>query len=160
MATPLTRVLFPFGFFLAGLSLGPLSAFAAGAQTPFTVGGCNPDTPVLGTIQLTQPALADGKPLTAGTYQVRLTTEHPAPAPGQSEKAACWVEFLRQGVVAGREIASVIPPEEIDAIAEGPRPMPNTARVDVLKGGEYVRIWINHTNTNYIVNLPVAAALR
>lgn len=160
MSTRLARI-FPFSFFLVGSLAGiPVLIAVLHAQPPFTVGGCNPDTPMLGTIQLMQPALADGKPLAAGTYQVRLTAEHPTPAQGQSEKAACWVEFLRQGVVVGREVASVIPAEEIDAIAEGPRPMPNTARVDLLKGGEYVRVWINHTTTNYIIHLPVAGTLR
>lgn len=108
-----------------------------------------------GSIRLPQAALADGKPLSAGTYQVRLTTEHPMPAVGQSPNAECWVEFVKAGAVVGREVATVIGEEDIATVAKGSGPKPNASRVDALKGGEYVRIWINHANTNYIINLPV-----
>jgi hypothetical protein len=32
------------------------------------------------------------------------------------------VEFLKSGAVAGREVASVVPAEEIGAVAKGPEP--------------------------------------
>jgi hypothetical protein len=70
--------------------------------------------------------------------------------------AACWIEFLRSGVVAGREVATVISADEIDKVAKGPRPKPNASRVDVLKGGDYVRVWINRGNDNYLINMPPA----
>jgi hypothetical protein len=46
-------------------------------------------------------------------------------------------------------------PEAIAAIAKGSLPKSGSARVDVLKEGEYLRIWFNHAGTHYIVNLPI-----
>jgi hypothetical protein len=107
------------------------------------------------TIALPQAVLADGKMLASGTYDVRLTNDVVAPAPGESEGAERWVEFVGEGVVAGREVASIVPDAEMASIAEGPRPLPNTARVDLLKGGEFVRVWINRDGLNYLIHLPL-----
>lgn len=128
------------GFGLASL----LGAGVAVAQT------------ALGTVHLTQAALADGKPLAAGTYQVRLTNEQPTPAAGQSPNAERWVEFIKNGTVAGREVATVISAEDIGAVAKRPAPKADGSRVDVLKDGEYVRVWITRAGVHYIVNMPVA----
>jgi hypothetical protein len=127
---------------------------------PFALARCDAEPPVLGTIQLPHAVLADGKPLEAGTYQVRLTNERPTPAVGQSPNAECWVEFIKSGAVAGREVATVISSDEVAAIAKGPGPKPDDARVDVLKGGDYIRAWINHVRVDYIINLPVGREAR
>jgi hypothetical protein len=119
-----------------------LAASAAFAQT-------------LGTIRLGQAVVADGKPLAAGTYQIRLTADEPKPAVGQSPGGERWVEFVKGGTIAGREIAVVLTADEVAQVAKGPQPALNRSRVDVLKGGDYVRIWINHGGTHYLVNLPV-----
>ena len=58
--------------------------------------------------------MADGKPLAAGTYQVRLTGDEPKPGPGQSPEAERYVEFVRGGKVVAREVATVIPAADID----------------------------------------------
>jgi hypothetical protein len=100
--------------------------------------------------------LANGKPLAAGTYEVRITTEHPTAAVGQSPNAECWVEFVKSGVVVGREVASVVSSEDIGKVAKEPEPKPNATRVDVLKDGEYLRVWMNGVGTHYIVNMPIA----
>jgi hypothetical protein len=110
----------------------------------------------LGTINLPKAVIADGKPLPAATYQVRLTEDAPAPGVGQSVRAEQWVEFIRSGAVAGRELATVIPASEIATVAKGPAPRVNSARVDVLKGDEYVRVWINRGSEHYIIHLPPA----
>jgi hypothetical protein len=109
---------------------------------------------VLGTVNLPKAVIADGKPLPAGTYQVRLTGDAPAPGVGQSARGEQWVEFIRSGAVSGRELATVIPATEIAAVAKGPAPRVNSARVDVLKGDEYVRVWINRGSEHYIIHLP------
>jgi hypothetical protein len=108
----------------------------------------------LGTVNLPKSVIADGKPLPAGTYQVRLTGDAPAPGVGQSVRGEQWVEFIRSGSVAGRELATVIPASEIAAVAKGPAPRVNSSRVDLLKGDEYVRVWINRGSEHYIVHLP------
>jgi hypothetical protein len=130
-----------------------VAATASAQTTPFAVSRCDPEAVTFSNIRL---LLANGKSLAAGTYQLRITTERPAPAAGQSATAECWVEFLKGGSVAGREMASVVSAEDIGAVAKGPQPKPNAARVDLLKGGEYLRVWINKAGTHYIVNMPVA----
>ena len=114
----------------------------------------------VGTIHLPQAVLADGKPLAPGAYQIRVTSDHPVPAPGASSNAECWIEFVKGQAVVAREVATVIPNSEMAAIAKGPGPKPNDARVDLLKGGEYVRAWINRDGTNYIINLPIVGEAR
>ncbi len=111
---------------------------------------------VLGTAHLSQPVIADGKPLAAGTYQLRLTDESPAPAAGLSPDAEKWVEFLQGGKVVGRELASIIPASEIKAHAQGPMPKANGLRVDALKGGDYVRVWVHKGDMHYLINLGVS----
>jgi hypothetical protein len=110
-------------------------------------------TPIIGSVRLAQAVLADGKPLPAGTYDVRLTTDEPKPAVGQSPGSERWVEFVKGGQPVGREVATIVSNGEIDAIANGPRPKPNGSRVDVLKGGDFVRVWINRDRVNYIIHL-------
>lgn len=108
----------------------------------------------LGTVTLTHKVIANGQPLAAGTYLVRLSNDEPQAATGESPNAEKWVEFVRGGKVAGKEVASVIGPDDIGKIAKGPRPKTNGSRVDVLKGGDYVRVWINKGGQNYLINMP------
>ena len=147
-------------FLGAGLLFAVLfTATAATAQTPppFVTAKCEAaSVTTFDKIHVPQAVLANGKVLPAGTYQVRITSEHPAPAPGQSPTGECWVEFVKGNAVAGREVASVVAAEEIGAVAKAPAPKPNESRVDPLKGGEYLRVWLNSSGTNYIVNMPVA----
>jgi len=114
------------------------------------------ETPSIGTVRLTHPLMADGRLLPAGTYQVRLTGDQPAAAAGQSPGGERWVEFVKSGTVAGREVATVISDEDVKTIVKGTGPKANASRVDLLKGGDYVRVWINHGGTNYIINMPPA----
>lgn len=110
----------------------------------------------LGSITLNQRVMADGKPLAAGTYQVRLTGDTPKPGPGQNPDAERYVEFVRGGKVMGRELASIIPAGEMDALAESRKPAANSAKVEKLKGDDYIRVWINRGGHNYIINMPPA----
>jgi hypothetical protein len=143
---------------LFGLTLVAfLAGGAASAQTPFVIAKCDPNAAVIfSNIRLPQPVLADGKPLAAGTYDIRITNEHPTPAPGQSVSGECWVEFVKTGTIAGRELASVVPADEIGSVVKGPTPKPSACRVDVLKEGEYLRLWMNDAGTHYIVKLPIS----
>jgi hypothetical protein len=155
---------------LVGTLMGALTAGAAFAQTPA-------DTPArqgraasrsmasmepaagaaLGTVHLAKKVMADGKPLAPGTYQVRLSDETPKPAVGESPNAERYVEFMRGGKVVGREVASVVGADDIGQIAKGKRPKPNSSAVELLKGGDYYRVWINKGGNNYIINMPPAA---
>lgn len=101
--------------------------------------------------------MADGQPLAAGTYQVRLTGEMPKPAAGQSPDGERYVEFLRAGRVVAREVASVVSNADIALVADGSRPAMNSVRVELLKGNDYLRIWIARGGNHYLINLPTGA---
>jgi hypothetical protein len=133
---------------LVGTLVGALSAIAAFAQTSGAPGTS------LGSIHLAKKVMADGKPLAAGTYQVRLTNDEPKPAVGQAPGAERYVEFVRGGKVVAREVATVVSAEDIGKIAKGRKPRANSSSIEMLKGGDYYRVWINKGGTNYIINMP------
>jgi hypothetical protein len=111
---------------------------------------------VLGSVHLTRAAVADGKSLPSGTYMIRATDDEPKPATGQSQNAERWIEFVKGGKVVGREVATIVSADDMKAMAKGARPKANSSRVETLKGGDYVRVWINKDNMNYLINLPAA----
>jgi hypothetical protein len=109
----------------------------------------------LGSVHLPKPVKADGKPLAAGTYQVRLTQQSPTPdAKGQSASLERWVEFTKGGKVAGREVVTIIPQSEISQVQKDTPPHANSSKVETLKGGDYVRLWINKGGNHYLVHFP------
>ncbi len=108
----------------------------------------------LGTVNIGKKVMADGKPLAPGTYQVRLTNDTPKPGPGQAPDAEKYVEFVKGGKVVAREVATVISADDISKVAKGKKPGRNSASTELLKGGDYYRIWINRNGTNYLINLP------
>jgi len=135
---------------LVGALVGAFAASSVYAQGSMSAKG------PLATVHLTKKVLADGKPLAPGTYQVRLTSDTPKPGVGQAPDAEQYVEFVRGGKVLGREVATVVSSDDIGKIAKGKKPARNTAAVETLKGGNYVRVWINHSGNNYIINMPPA----
>jgi len=136
--------------------IGVLATVAAlvGALPAVAQSGSQSGTTSLGTITLNRAVTANGQPLPAGRYIVRLTPEAPSPVVGQTEGAARWVEFVRNGQVVGREVVTIVPDSEIGEIAKGPRPPRGGHRVDVLKGGDYIRVWINRGGNNYLIHFP------
>ncbi len=128
------------------LTLAALLFSSTGVQT-------TPATPTIGTARLPQAVMADGKPLPAGTYAVRLTTDTPSVVVGQSPEGTRWVEFVQRGKVIGREIATVVAADDMRTMAKMPR-TGGAVRVQTLKGGDYLRVWITHSGTNYLIHLP------
>jgi hypothetical protein len=110
----------------------------------------------LGSVTLRQSVNAGGETLAAGTYQVRLTGNNLDAVVGETPGAEQWVEFVRGGQVRAKVAASVIPDSEIGDIAKGPRPGKGSSRVDLLKGNDYVRVWINRGGNNYLIHMPPA----
>ena len=111
----------------------------------------------LGDVKLPRSVKADGKPLAAGTYQVRLTAQLPSPgAAGITMER--WVEFLQSGQVKGREVVSIIPANEMkdlnSANKVGMKDVKDGTRVDMLKGDDYLRVWIHNGGVNYLIHLP------
>ena len=129
------------GFALAGV-LATGSAFAHHAAT------------TLGTVTITQPVMAGGTTLQPGTYELRDTGEHPKPLPGQSADAQAYVEFVSNGTVAAREIAEVMPgARDVVGTSGGA----SRARVERLRGDEFLRVSVNHNGERYLVHLPMQA---
>jgi hypothetical protein len=135
---------------LVGALVGAFAATSAYAQAQ----GSNTS---LGTVTLSKKVIADGKPLTPGTYQVRLTSDAPKPGVGQAPDAEKYVEFVKGGKVVAREVATVITKDDIGKVAKSKTPAPGSSKVELLKGGDYVRVWINRGGNNYLINLPTGA---
>jgi hypothetical protein len=118
---------------------------------------------VLGTVSIPRAVMADGKPLPAGRYTVRMTAQTATtPAPGALNELERWVEFVQGGQVRGRELVSIVPAEEVKMTMPGPD-MPGRvgrtgSRVEMLKGGEFLRVWIARGGHNYLIHLPPASA--
>ena len=113
----------------------------------------------LGSVSLPRSVMADGKALKAGTYQVRLTAQAASPAvAGQSMER--WVEFVQAGKVVGREVVSIVPAAEAKDLQPGPDAPASTrtgSKVEMLKGNEYLRVWINRAGVGYLIHMPPAA---
>lgn len=136
---------------LVGALVGALAASTAFAQSSMS------GNTSLGTVHIGKKVMADGKPLAPGTYQVRLTSDAPKPAAGQAADAEKYVEFVKGGKAVGREVATVVSAEDINKIAKGSKPKPGSYKWEMLKGGDYWRVWINKGGTHYLINLPPAA---
>jgi hypothetical protein len=113
-------------------------------------------TIALGAVHIPKAVKADGKPLAAGTYQVRVTADGPPPGTGQSQGVERWAEFVQGGTVKGREVVTIVPQAEIGQVQKDTPPRPNAAKVETLKGGDYIRLWVNKGGNYYLMHLPTA----
>jgi hypothetical protein len=110
----------------------------------------------LGTVRIPRAVKADGQALPAGTYQVRVTETPAAPAAGgQTPHFERWAEFLRGGKVVGREVVTIVPNSEIKEVAEMTPPPSGGSRAEVLKGGDYLRLWINRGGNHYLIHFNI-----
>jgi hypothetical protein len=124
------------------------------AQPNTTADATAPGPMALGTVHIPKGVKADGKDLPAGVYSVRLTADEAKPdAKGSDEKLERWVEFVKGGQVAGREVVSIVPTAEKQLVQKDTPPPVNGAKVEALKGGDYVRVWINKGGNYYLVHL-------
>jgi hypothetical protein len=114
----------------------------------------------LGTVRIPRAVTADGKPLPAGSYTVRVTAQVAKPdAVGTTESLERWVEFLQRGEVKGREVVSIVPGAEAKAVAKDAPPRSGgPAKVQMLRGNDYLRVWINRAGNHYLVHLATGAA--
>jgi len=111
---------------------------------------------MLGSVRIPKAVKADGKALPAGTYQVRLTPQTASPdAKGQTATLERWAEFVQGGQVKGREVVTIVPQSDISKVQKDAPPRPNAAKVETLKGGDYMRLWINRGGNHYLVHFPV-----
>jgi hypothetical protein len=130
------------------------------AKTPTqqpTTGNAVEAKPPAGTVmsvRIPKAVKADGKPLPAGTYTIRVTDSGPTPVPGQTAAEMRWVEFVQGGQVKGRELGTIKSETEAKRIAKQGLPGAGAAKVQTLYGNDYLRVWINKGGTNYLVHLP------
>jgi hypothetical protein len=144
---------------LVGTVAAALLSVTAAAQTP--QGQVPAAETSLGSVRIPRAVMANGQPLPAGTYQVRLTAEAPQPTvPGIAMDR--WAEFVQGGKVVGREVVSIVPAAEVSQMHSrdrgGPRPASGASRVEMLKGDEFLRVWINRGGVNYLIHMPPSKA--
>ena len=110
----------------------------------------------LGTVNIPRAVKADGQPLSAGSYQIRVTETLASPqAAGQTPQYERWAEFLRGGKVVGREVVTIVPAADIKQVAEMTPPPSGGSRSEVLKGGDYLRLWINRGGNHYLIHFNI-----
>jgi hypothetical protein len=110
----------------------------------------------LGTVNIPRAVKANGEALPAGSYQVRVTETPASPqAPGQTPQYERWAEFLRGGKVVGREVVTIVPNSDIKQVAEMTPPPSGGHRADVLKGNDYLRLWINRGGNHYLIHFNI-----
>ena len=112
----------------------------------------------LGSVTLPKAVKADGKTLAAGTYQVRVTADTASQdAKGQTKSLERWAEFMKGGKVVGREVVTIVPQAEISKVQKDTPPKAGGSKVELLKGGDYYRVWINKGGNHYLLHLPTNA---
>lgn len=110
----------------------------------------------LGTVRIPRAVKADGQALPAGTYEVRVTETPATPqAAGQTPQYERWAEFMRNGKAVAREVVTVVPASDIKQVAEQTPPPAGGYRAEVLKGNDYLRLWINRGGNHYLVHFNI-----
>jgi hypothetical protein len=133
---------------------GPVAVVIAIAAATITLSAqAVPQT--LATVRIPQGVMANGQALPAGTYAVRVSSDPVTSVVGQGADAARWVEFVQNGQVRGKELASVVAPPDVKAVAKRTPPAAGSGLVHVLRGSEYVRVWVNPDGSQYLVHLAV-----
>jgi hypothetical protein len=109
----------------------------------------------LGTVRLPKAVKVDGKTLPAGSYSLKLTAQAASPAAaGQTANAERFVELSQGGQVKARDVVTIVPQSEIDKVQKDAPPARNGSKVQLLKGGDYLRVWINKGGNHYLLHLP------
>ena len=109
------------------------------------------------SVRIPVAVLADGKPLPPGQYNLRLTVRQP-PQPGQSAGAQQAVEIIAGGNVVARETAEVLRDDDLPPVGASSQSVQNGTRVEMLKGGEFLRISMKRDGARYLVYLPIPHA--
>lgn len=112
----------------------------------------------LGSVTINKKVMANGQPLAAGTYTVRLSSDAVTSVVGESADSEKWVEFVQGGQVKGKELATVVGSADVKTVSKEKPPAAGTSRVDLLKGADYLRVWINKGGTHYLIHLTLATS--
>lgn len=111
----------------------------------------------LGAVRIPRRVKANGETLPAGTYQVRLTADLAKPdASGQTAQLERWVEFRQGSQVKAREVVSIVPASDVSKVQKDRPPTAGSYKVELLKGNEFLRVWINRGGNHYLIHMPPA----
>ena len=110
------------------------------------------------SVRIPSGVRANGQSLPAGVYTLRVSNDPVAPVVGQGPESARWVEFVQGGQVRGKELASVVAPADVKAVAKRTPPAEGRGIVHVLRGADYIRVWVNSSGSQYLVHLSASAA--
>ena len=138
--------------------LATLAAVAVLGLLPARLHAQAAKEPSLGSVTLSKKVMANGQPLAAGTYTVRLSNDNVTSVVGQSPDAEKWVEFVQGGQVKGKELATVVTGPDAKTVLKGKAPAAGAAKVEELKGADYVRVWINKGGSTYLIHLTLATS--
>jgi hypothetical protein len=105
------------------------------------------------TVTIAKSVMIDGKPLAAGTYQVWVTTERPDVGAGAPSEGQRVVEFAQNDQVVARTVAEVFPRRGREAVGTSGGGA-TRARVETLRGGEFVRVSFNDAEGRFLIHLP------
>ena len=133
---------------------GPASA-SQGASQSAQAAAVPPGDQWLGTVRIPQRVRVDDGWLETGSYGVRLTGDVWAAAPpGASTELLRWVEFLQNGSVKGRTIASIVPANTVPIVVKGTPPPPGQFRVQRLARDDdaFVRAWYNFGGDQLLIH--------
>lgn len=108
---------------------------------------------LVGAVHLNRDVIANGQRLPAGTYAVRSVDTPVKPVVGQTLSEYKWIEFVQGADVKGRDIAVVLTGPPAQQVIKTAKPPIGRARVDLLRGEEYVRVWINSGGNHYLIHL-------
>lgn len=111
----------------------------------------------LGAVRITRRVKANGETLAPGTYQLRLTADQAKPdANGQTPQLERWVEFRQGNQVRAREVVSIVPSSDVSKVQKDTPPRAGTYKVEMLRGNDYVRVWINRGGNHFLIYMPPA----
>lgn len=110
---------------------------------------------VLTTVRIDTPVLAGGTPLPAGAYEIRLTGQHPTAPAGEPQNAEEWVEFVADGKIVAREAAEIVDDNDLPTEGASSRTVHSGTRVEMIKGGEFLRISVKRDHQRYLIYLPI-----
>ena len=127
------------------MTLGAAAACSAAAA----------DVDLIATVHITQAVIAGGKPLPPGKYEIRLATGGPPQLAGQSPAAQRWIEFLDGDLVAARDVAEILRDDDVTPMGASATPVREGIRVEMLKGGEFLRISVKRGSERVLIHLPV-----
>ena len=57
-------------------------------------------------------------------------------------------------------MVSIVPQAEVKVVAKDSPPAQGASKVQMLRGNEYLRVWINRAGNHYLIHLPAGGATK